>query len=30
VPRKMDPGPYFPWDRFIKAVDLKKETPSNN
>ena len=27
VPRKMDPGPYFPWDQFIEAVDLKKETP---
>lgn len=27
VPRKMDPGPYFLWPRFLKAVDLKKETP---
>ncbi len=27
VNRKMDPGPYFPWDRFLAAVDLKKETP---
>lgn len=27
VRRKMDPGSYFPWTKFIKAVDLKKETP---
>ena len=27
VPRKMDPGPYFPWARFLEAVDLRKETP---
>ena len=30
VPRKMDPGPYFPWDKFIEAVDLKKETPEKD
>jgi N-acetylmuramoyl-L-alanine amidase len=28
VPRKMDPGQYFPWTKFIEAVDLKKETPN--
>lgn len=27
VDRKMDPGEYFPWARFLAAVDLKKETP---
>jgi len=27
VHRKMDPGPHFPWARFLEAVDLKKETP---
>lgn len=30
VPRKMDPGEHFPWDRFILETGLKKETPMLN
>ena len=28
VARKMDPGPHFPWNQFLNAVNLKKETPN--
>ncbi|MCP5382852.1 MAG: N-acetylmuramoyl-L-alanine amidase [Kordiimonadaceae bacterium] len=27
IHRKLDPGPYFPWPRFLAAINLKKETP---
>lgn len=27
VPRKMDPGKHFPWDRFIVETGLKKQAP---
>ena len=27
VPRKRDPGPLFPWDRVMEAVELERLTP---
>ncbi|MCB2091888.1 MAG: N-acetylmuramoyl-L-alanine amidase [Alphaproteobacteria bacterium] len=27
IHRKLDPGPYFPWARFLAAINLKKEMP---
>lgn len=30
VPRKMDPGEHFPWDRFTRETGLKKEAPMLN
>ena len=28
VPRKRDPGPRFPWDRVLEAVDLQRRVPT--
>lgn len=27
VPRKMDPGKHFPWDRYLAGTGLRKKTP---